>query len=120
MFSCEYCEIFNNNFFIDHLVNSFTKSQKEMAQLSRRLNILSQLNLHLTCQYDAQKQHSQKPYFFSVDFLDVIIYQNFLLLIRKDINFNFVNPLLFLLPFIIFFVLLSFSMISKFNFGWNF
>ena len=59
MFFCEYCEIFKNFFFIDYLwrlfVNFFTESQKEMAQLWRRLNILSQLILHLTCQYSAQK-----------------------------------------------------------------
>ena len=62
------------------LVNFFTESQKEMAQLWGRLSILSQLILHLICQYDAQNvQHSQKKYFLSVDFLNVVIYQNFLL-----------------------------------------
>ena len=119
MFSYEYCEIFKNHLWW-LLMYFFTEYQKEMAQLWRRLNILSKLILHLICQYDAQDaQHSQKQYFFSVDFLVVKIYQNFSITC-KNIAFTCVNALLLLLPFIIFIVLLPFSMIFEFNCGLNF
>ena len=50
---------------------------------------------------------------FSVDFLVVRVYQNFL-------AFTCVNPLLFLLLFIIFIILLPFGMNFKFNFELSF
>ena len=60
---------------------------------------------------------------FSKDFLVVVIDQYFLLvhMQRKTYKaFTCVNSLLFLLPLIIFIVLLSFSMNFKPNFGFNF
>ena len=69
------------------LLNFFIESQKETvfttnSSVMRTLNVLSQLILHLICQYDAQNvQHSQKQFFFSVDFLVVIIIYRYFLLV---------------------------------------
>ena len=61
--------------------------------------------------------------FFSEDFLVVVIHQYFAFVyiqIKAYTTFTRVNPFLFLLPFIIFIVLLPFSMNFKSNFGLNF
>ena len=60
--------------------------------------------------------------FFSEDFL-VVIHQYFAFVyiqIKAYTTFTRVNPFLFLLPFIIFIVLLPFGMNFKSNFGLNF
>ena len=69
------------------LLNFFIESQKETVfttngSVMRTLNVLSQLILHLICQDDAQNvQHSQKQFFFSVDFLVVIIIYRYFLFV---------------------------------------
>ena len=57
--------------------------------------------------------------YFNEDFL-VVIHQYFLFVYMQRKTFTCVNPLLFLLPFIIFIVLLPFRMNFKSNFGLNF
>ena len=59
--------------------------------------------------------------FYSVDFLTAIIYKYLLFLcMQKHIAFTCVNTPVFLLHFIIFTVLLPFSINFEFNFGLNF
>ena len=70
--------------------------------------------------YRSERTTQPKQYFFSVDFLFVIIYQNFFFVYMQKYSFSCVNPLLFLLPFVNFIVLLPLSMIFRSNFGLNF
>ena len=97
-------------------VNFFTESQKETTIL-----INGSVTKGLICQYDAQNvQHSQKQH-FSCGFPCGHNMSKFLVwLYAKYIAFTCVNLLLFLLPFIVFIVLLPFSMNFKFNLGLNF
>ena len=73
-------------------------------------------NISIWC---SERTTQPEKIFFIVDFLVVIIikFNISCLFICKNIAFTYANPLLFLLPFIIFVVLLPFSMICKINSG---
>ena len=132
MFSCEYCQIFKNNFFIDHpwwlFLNFFTEFQKETifsingsVMKNFSCSFLFGFAFKMSKQCSERTKQPEKCFLSWISFLSQYI-KIFCLFIQgyaKNIAFTCVNPLLFLLPFIIFFVLISFSMNFKFNFGLN-
>ena len=118
-------------FFIEQfwllLLNFFTGSQKERVFSIHRsvrktfkcfFPIDFAFNMSMQC---SERTPKPETIFYSVDFLAVIINRYFLFLyLKKHIAFMCVNTPLFLLPFIIFTVLLPFSINFEFNFGLNF
>ena len=72
-FPVNFAKFLRTTFFIDHLwwllVNFFTESHPKRNGNAQNV------------------QHSQKPYFFSMDFLVVIIYQNFLFVYMQKYSF---------------------------------
>ena len=130
-FSCEYCGIFKNNFlystylvassellyWISKRVFSINRSVRKTFKCSFSIDFA--FNISVLC---SEGTPQPETIFSRVDFLAVIIYQYFLFLYmqKKHTAFTWVNPALFLLPFIIFIVLLSFSVNFEFNFGLNF
>ena len=88
MFSCDYCQIFKNNFFIDNLwwllLNFFTEFQKETifsindsVMKTFRCSLPIDFAFKMSIQCSERTTQSEKM-FFIIDFLVVTIYQNFL------------------------------------------
>ena len=130
-FSCEYCAIFKNSFlYSTHLVApsellywiskrvfSINRSVRKTFKCSFPIDFA--FNMSILC---SEGTPQPETIFSRVDFLAVTIYRCFLFLYvqKKHSAFTCVNPALFLLPFIIFIVLLSCSVNFEFNFGLNF
>ena len=71
----------------------------------------------------SERTTQSETIFFRVDFFVVIMHQYllFVYMLKKTyITFACVNPILFLIPFIIFIVLLPFSMNFRFNFRFEY
>ena len=124
MFSCEYCEILKNNFFYrpplvapSELLYWIPKRNGSVMETFKySFSIDFAVNMSIRC---SERATQPETIFFSVDFLVIMIYQNFLFVYMQKYSFYlYYSPSVF--THFIIFILLPFSIIFKFNFGLNF
>ena len=127
VFSCEYCKIFKNSIFYRapllapaklFILNSKRNSLFVKSLVMKTFKCPLPIDLAFITPIRCSEHLTQlETMFFSEDYLVVIHkYFSFVYIqIKTYIAFTCVNPLLFLLPFIIFIVLLPFTMNSKLN-----